>query len=108
MSNAYLGLICIFCAVVLDAAANIFLKKSAGFKYRRYGAAAIFLLLAAFALIANAVRFMDLSVVYALFGALGILMTTAVDRIFFGVRLNAAAICGIFIMIFGVILLKTA
>ena len=106
MSDALLGTIFILGGVLSDVTANIFLKKSVGFKYKKYGILAIILVITAFIFLANAIKVMELSVAYALFGALGLLLTTTVDKFFFKVKLNAIAILGAFVMIFGVVMLK--
>ncbi len=108
MNDALLGSILIMGGVLSDVTANIFLKKSVGFKYKKYGIGAILFVIIAFVFLANALTVMELSVAYALFGGLGLLLTTLVDKFFFAVKLNKIAVSGIFILICGVILLKTA
>ena len=49
---------------------------------------------------------MDLSIAYAMFGALGLILTTTVDARFFGLRIRPLGICGVATMIAGVVLIK--
>ena len=42
----------------------------------------------AFLCLAYAISIMDLSIAYALFGACGLLLTTIIDKLFFGLRIN--------------------
>lgn len=108
LSDFALGLLCIFCSVIIDVFANICLKKSCGFKHKLYGILAILCLMTAMAFLAITIRLMDLSIAYALFGSFALLLTTIIDKLFFGVKLNAVAITGVFVMICGVILLKVS
>lgn len=101
-----LGVLCIFISVVTDVFANVCLKKSCGFKYKKYGILAMFCLMITMAFLAITIRLMDLSIAYSLFGVFALLLTTTVDKLFFGIKLNAIAILGIFVMICGVIMLK--
>ena len=42
----------------------------------------------AFLCLAYAISIMDLSIAYALFGACGLLLTTIIDKLFFGLRIK--------------------
>lgn len=100
------GIIYLLLAVAGDVAANICLKKSDGFHNKKYGFAALFLIGAAFIFMAQALLTLDLSIAYAVWGALGILATTFVDKIFFGLRIKPLGALGIATMISGIIILK--
>lgn len=106
MSNATLGTLLIIGSVSFDVLANIFLKKSQGFKYKLKGFLAISFVGLAFLCLASAISIMDLSIAYSLFGAFGLLLTTIIDKLFFGLRLKPLGILGIFTMIFGIVLIK--
>lgn len=101
------GVIMLAAAGILDVAANILIKKSNGFAIRKYAYTAIALVSAAFLLLCKAVTVMDLSVAYSVFGAFGILLTTLVDKVFFGLRIRLLGFCGIITMISGIVLIKT-
>lgn len=106
MSDDIIGSIFIIGSVISDVIANIFLKKSNGFKQKIYGIIAIGFVCLAFLCLAKALIFMDLSIAYSLFGALGLLLTTFIDKLFFNLKITPLGILGIFTMIFGIMLIK--
>lgn len=101
------GIVFLCISIILDVIANIFLKKSAGFRHKKWGLGAVFLVITAFVMLSQAVKTMDLSVAYALWGATGLLLTTGLDVAFFGVRLKAVAVVGIACMVTGIVLIKS-
>lgn len=100
------GIIYLLLAVATDVIANIFLKKSNGFHNKKYGFTSLALIGVAFLLMAQALVTLDLSIAYAVWGALGILLTTCVDKAFFGLRIKPLGFVGIATMISGIVLLK--
>lgn len=100
---AFLGL-----AIVLEVLANIFLKYYNGFKNKPLGFLSIFLVLSAFTALAQAVKGMDLSIAYAIWGGFGILATVAMGWTLFNQRLKIMGWLGIGILIIGMSLLKLA
>lgn len=100
------GIIYLLLAVATDVIANIFLKKSNGFHNKKYGFASLALIGVAFLFLAQALVTLDLSIAYAVWGALGILLTTCVDKAFFGLRIKPLGFAGIATMISGIVLLK--
>lgn len=60
---AWLGM-----AIVLEIIANVFLKFSDGFRRKLYGILSLVAVLAAFSALSQAVKGIDLSVAYALWG----------------------------------------
>ena len=98
---AFLGL-----SVVLEVLANIFLKLSNGFKNKAWGIASILLVLGAFTALAQAVKGMDLSIAYAVWGGFGIIATIAMAWILFGQRLRLRGWVGIICLLVGMGLLK--
>ncbi|WP_380184503.1 multidrug/spermidine efflux SMR transporter subunit MdtI [Kalamiella sp. sgz302252] len=95
-------------AVALEILANIFLKYSNGFRRPLYGLCSIVAVLAAFSALAQAVKGIDLSVAYALWGGFGIVATATAGWILFGQRLNVRGWCGIGVLLLGMILIKFA
>lgn len=95
-------------AIVLEISANIFLKYSDGFRRLGYGVMSILSVLAAFSALAQAVKGIELSVAYALWGGFGIVATVAAGWILFGQRLNRKGWLGLFILLIGMILIKLA
>lgn len=94
-------------SIFLDVIANIFLKKSNGFKNKAWGMGSVALIIMAFIMLSQAVKTIDLSVAYALWGAMGLLLTTGVDVAFYGVRLKGGAVLGIVCMVSGIVLIKS-
>lgn len=95
-------------AIVLEIVGNIFLKLSAGFRHKLYGIGSLAAVLAAFAALSQAVKGIDLSVAYALWGGFGIAATLAAGWILFGQRLNNKGWAGVILLIVGMILIKLA
>ncbi|HHZ5762355.1 TPA: multidrug/spermidine efflux SMR transporter subunit MdtI [Escherichia coli] len=97
-------------AIVLEIVANVFLKFSDGFRRKIFGllslaAAAV---LAAFSALSQAVKRIDLSVAYALWGGFGIAATLAAGWILFGQRLNRKGWIGLVLLLAGMIMVKLA
>lgn len=101
------GLLYLGASILLDVAANVCLKKSGGFRQKGWGAAAVALIILAFIALSQAVKTMELSIAYAIWGAMGLLLTTGLDVAFFGVKLKGAAIAGIACMVTGIVLIKS-
>ena len=95
-----------FLAVILEVAANVFIKYSHGFKRKLHGFAGIFCVMAAFGALSQAVKGIDLSVAYAFWGGSGILLTILSGQFFFGQRLRPYGWLGVLLMIGGMSLLK--
>jgi spermidine export protein MdtI len=100
---AWLGL-----AIVLEVIANLLLKYSDGFRKRLIGAASILCVLGAFTALAQAVRGIELSVAYAIWGGFGILATVAMGWALFGQRLVWRGWVGLALLVLGMGLLKLA
>lgn len=95
-------------ATLLEIVANIFLKLSDGFKRPLYGALSLVCVLAAFSALAQAVKGIELSVAYALWGGFGILATIAAGWIIFGQRLNHRGWIGLALLLLGMMFIKLA
>ncbi|MEL2240629.1 multidrug/spermidine efflux SMR transporter subunit MdtI [Leclercia adecarboxylata] len=100
---AWLGL-----AIVLEIAANVLLKFSDGFRRKIYGLLSIAAVLGAFSALSQAVKGIDLSVAYALWGGFGIAATLAAGWILFGQRLNHKGWMGLLLLLAGMIMIKLA
>ncbi|QND26736.1 SMR family transporter [Sinorhizobium meliloti] len=108
MSASGLSFAFAIAAGVLDVAADLASTKSNGFARRGWGALSIVLVLAAFALLAEAIKDMDLAVAYALLGATGIFGTAICGRLFFGQRLKPVGWLGLSLIFGAVLVLHTA
>jgi spermidine export protein MdtI len=95
-------------AGVLDVAANLASTKSEGFAKRGWGILSILLVLAAFAMLAQAFKRIDLAVAYATLGATGIFGTAICGRILFGNRLRPIGWCGLVVIFAAVVVLHSA
>ena len=95
-------------AIVLEIIANVFLKFSDGFRRKAYGLLSIAAVLGAFSALSQAVKGIDLSVAYALWGGFGIAATLAAGWIMFGQRLNNKGWIGLVLLLAGMIMIKLA
>ncbi|WP_433911897.1 multidrug/spermidine efflux SMR transporter subunit MdtI [Raoultella ornithinolytica] len=95
-------------AIVLEIVANVFLKLSDGFRRKVYGILSLLAVLGAFSALSQAVKGIDLSVAYALWGGFGIAATIAAGWILFGQRLNHKGWIGVILLVTGMVLIKLA
>ena len=95
-------------AGLLDVAANLASSKSGGFVRRGWGVLSILLVLAAFALLAEAVKGMELAIAYAVLGGTGIFGTAICGRLFFGEKLKPIGWLGLILIFGAVLVLHTA
>ncbi|PKH26718.1 multidrug/spermidine transporter subunit MdtI [Enterobacterales bacterium CwR94] len=95
-------------AIVLEIVANIFLKYSNGFRRPLYGVLSLVAVLAAFSALSQAVKGIDLSVAYALWGGFGIVATAAAGWILFGQRLSRKGWMGVGLLLIGMVIIKLA
>lgn len=106
MSASIIGLLAVTASAVLDVFANIFLKKSQGFQHKGYGAAALLCIALAFLSLAYAIGFLELSIAYALFGAIGLLLTTVADVRLFRLRIRPLGAAGLFMTVAGIVVIQ--
>lgn len=95
-------------AGILDVAANLASTKSNGFARRGWGMLSILLVLTAFALLAEAVKGMELAIAYAVLGATGIFGTAICGRLFLGQKLKPIGWVGLSLVFGAVLVLHTA
>lgn len=93
-------------AVALELSGTYFLKLSNGFVARRHGLAGVALVMAAFGALAQAIKGMDLSVAYAVWGGVGLVATAIIGALAFGQRIGPAGWLGIALVVAGVVGLK--
>ncbi len=95
--------------IVLEISANIFLKLSDGFKKIPIGILSIVAIVASFGALSLSIRGengFDLPIAYALWGGLGILVTTVAGRILFKQKFNKKGYFGLGMLILGMTILK--
>lgn len=95
-------------AILLEILANIFLKYSQGFKRILLGILSLVAVLGAFSALGQAIKGIELSVAYALWGGFGIIATIAAGWILFGQRLNQRGWLGLSCLLLGMTLIKFA
>lgn len=93
-------------AVALELSGTYFLKLSNGFVARLHGFAGVALVMGAFGALSQAIKGMDLSVAYAVWGGVGLVATAIIGALAFGQRISAAGWLGILLVIAGVVGLK--
>lgn len=95
-------------AIVLEIVANIFLKLSDGFRRVTYGLLSLAAVLAAFSALSQAVKGIELSVAYAVWGGFGVAATLVAGWILFDQRLNVKGWTGLGFLLLGMVLIKLA
>ncbi|WP_297228824.1 multidrug/spermidine efflux SMR transporter subunit MdtI [uncultured Desulfovibrio sp.] len=108
MPDTLVPLLLVLAAAVLDVLANLLLARSEGFRRRLTGVLALLGVGLAFYCLSLAVRTLDLSVAYAMWGSFGILGTSLGGWLFFKQRLRPCAFAGIALLIAGMVLLHQA
>jgi spermidine export protein MdtI len=93
-------------AVALELSGTYFLKLSNGFVARFHGLAGVALVMGAFGALGQAIKGMDLSVAYAVWGGVGLVATAIIGSLAFGQRIGPAGWPGILLVIAGVLGLK--
>lgn len=95
-------------AVLLEVAANIWLKYSDGFRRKFFGILSVVTVLGAFASLSQAVKGIELSVAYAVWGGFGIIATIIAGWMLFGQRLNNKGWTGMVLILTGMVFIKFA
>ena len=105
----HLQLIAIFWVVAAsscDIIGNVLTKLSNGFSRKRLAVLVMVVQIAAFVFLSFALESIDLSVAYALWGALGIIATSIIGKMMFGESLHPVKVLGIAITLVAIIFLK--
>ncbi|HET6555261.1 MAG TPA: multidrug/spermidine efflux SMR transporter subunit MdtI [Dyella sp.] len=95
-------------AIVLEIAANVLMKQSHGFAHKRPALSAIVCALLAFTALSYAIKGIQLSVAYGIWGGVGLIATTLLGMTLFGEHLRASGWAGLALITAGVCLLKFA
>ena len=101
-----LSLIWLALAVTLEVSGTYLLKLSDGMKRWLTGGVGVLLVIGAFAALAQAIRGMDLSVAYAVWGGAGLVITAIIGALAFGQRIRPQGWAGMALVIAGVVALK--
>lgn len=97
----YLGI-----AIVLEVAANVLMKLSHGFARKIPAIGAIICVLIAFTALSFAIKGIQLSVAYGIWGGLGLIATAILGITMFGERLRPSGWLGVIFVIIGVVLMR--
>ncbi len=103
---AWVHAIYLLIAIVLEIAANVLMKLSHGFERKTPAVIAILCVLAAFTCLSFAIRGIQLSVAYGIWGGVGLIATAILGITLFGERLRLTGWAGLVFIIIGVWLLK--
>ncbi len=98
-------LILVVLGATFDIAANFFLKKSNGFKLKKWGICGIIIMFVAYAFLAVALTKLTLAVVYTLWMAFGMLGTALLGWQIFQQKLHISAWIGMMMLVVGIILI---
>lgn len=95
-------------AIILEIAANVLMKLSHGFSHKMPAFAAIGCVLAAFTALSFAIRGIQLSVAYGIWGGVGLIATALCGITMFNEHLRASGWLGMLLIMGGVFLIKSA
>lgn len=95
-------------AIGLEVAANVFIKLSDGFRRLTVGLVGIACILLSVTALSQAIRGIDLSIAYALWGGAGIVLTALAAFALFRQRLTSAGWIGVGFVVAGIGLLRLA
>jgi small multidrug resistance pump len=101
--NAYIALAL---AIILEVAASACLQQSAQFTRPWPTLAMAVLYAASFYALSVAIRVIPMSIAYAIWGGLGIILTATVGFVMFRQMLDAAAFVGIALIVSGVVVIN--
>ena len=102
----FMPLLWLLFAVLLELSGTYLLKLSDGMTRRLPGAGGVLLVMGGFGALAQAIKGMDLSVAYAVWGGAGLVATAIIGALAFGQRINRAGWLGILLVVGGVVALK--
>ncbi len=100
-------LLMIIASALLDIVANLLLKKSESFRYKKWGFGAIICAILAFFILSFSLNYVPLSIAYSTWGAVGIIGTCLGGWIFYKEKLNKIGLAGIVVVLIAVILLNS-
>ena len=109
MQNAQLAhVLWMLIAIGLEVAANVFIKLSDGFRRLTVGLLGIGCILLSVTALSQAIRGIDLSVAYALWGGAGIVLTALAGLVLFKQKLTGSGWTGVGLVVAGIALLRLA
>jgi small multidrug resistance pump len=93
-------------AIIFEVTASAFLQQSAQFTRPWPTLAMVLFYVASFYALSVAIRVIPLSIAYAIWGGIGIILTATVSFVLFRQMLDAAAFVGIALIVSGVVIIN--
>jgi len=93
-------------AIVFEVTASAFLQQSAQFTRPWPTLAMVMFYVASFYALSVAIRVIPLSIAYAIWGGVGIILTATVSFVLFRQMLDSAALVGIALIVSGVVIIN--
>lgn len=106
MTSAFNAYAALALAIVLEVTASAFLQHSAQFTRPWPTLAMVLFYVASFYTLSVAIRVIPLSIAYAIWGGVGIILTATVSFVLFRQMLDAAAFVGIALIVSGVVVIN--
>ncbi len=102
------ALLWVVAASSCDIVGNVLTKLSDGFAKKRLALMVMIVQILAFVFLSFALKAIDLSIAYALWGALGIIATTIIGKLMFSESLHPVKLLGIAVTMVAIIFMKLA
>ncbi|MGY4436836.1 small multidrug resistance pump [Bradyrhizobium sp. F1.13.1] len=106
MTSAFNAYTALALAIVLEVTASAFLQQSVQFTRLWPTLAMVLFYVASFYALSVAIRVIPLSIAYAIWGGVGIILTATVSFVLFRQMLDAAAFVGIALIVSGVVVIN--
>lgn len=106
MTSAFNAYAALALAIVFEVTASAFLQQSAQFTRPWPTLAMVLFYVASFYALSVAIRVIPLSIAYAIWGGVGIILTATVSFVLFRQMLDAAAFVGIGLIVSGVVVIN--
>ena len=100
------ALLWVLAASSCDIVGNVLTKLSDGFAKKHLAVIVMFVQIMAFLFLSFALKAIDLSIAYALWGALGIIATTIIGKLMFGESLHPLKLLGIAMTLLAIVFMK--
>ena len=101
-----IALLWVLAASGCDIIGNVLTKLSDGFAKKHIAVMVMIIQIAAFAFLSFALKTIDLSIAYALWGAIGIIATTIIGKVMFSESLHPLKLLGMGITLLAIVFLK--
>lgn len=106
MTSAFNAYAALALAIIFEVTASAFLQQSAQFTRPWPTLAMVLFYVASFYALSVAIRVIPLSIAYAIWGGVGIILTATVSFVLFRQMLDAAAFVGIALIVSGVVIIN--